>query len=173
MEDQRLAVHRAIVVVDVEGFGDQRRTNQHQMAVRDGLYRALQDAFGSAGIPWDDCGHEDRGDGVFVLVPAEVPKALLAESLPPALVTALNTHNDRHPTLEQIRLRMALHAGEVHYDQHGVTAVAVNLAFRLLDASPLKAGPGPVPRGAGGHRVVMVLRRGGAAQRKRTGLPPC
>ena len=99
----------------------------------------MQDAFGRAGIPWDNCGHEDRGDGVFVLVPAEVPKALLAESLPPALVTALRAHNDGHPGPERIRLRMALHAGEVHYDQHGVTAVAVNLAFRLLDAGPLKA----------------------------------
>jgi hypothetical protein len=49
MEDRRLAVHRAIVVVDVEGFGDQRRTNPHQVAVRDDLYRAMQDAFGSAG----------------------------------------------------------------------------------------------------------------------------
>ena len=107
--------------------------------MRDGLYRAMQDAFGGAGIPWDDCGHEDRGDGLFVLVPAEVPKALLAESLPPALVTALRAHNGRHPEPERIRLRMALHAGEVHYDQHGVTAVAVNLAFRLLDAQPLKA----------------------------------
>jgi hypothetical protein len=139
IEDQRLAVHRAIVVVDVEGFGDQLRTNPHQVALRDGLYRAMQDAFGRAGIPWDNCGHEDRGDGVFVLVPAEVPKALLAESLPPALVTALRAHNDGHPKPERIRLRMALHAGEVHYDQHGVTAVAVNLAFRLLDAGPLKA----------------------------------
>jgi hypothetical protein len=139
VEDRRLAVHRAIVVVDVEGFGDQRRTNPHQVAVRDGLYRAMQDAFGHAGIPWDNCDHEDRGDGVFVLVPAEVPKALLAESLPPALVTALRAHNDRHPEPERIRLRMALHAGEVHYDQHGVTAVAVNLAFRLLDADPPKA----------------------------------
>ena len=98
----------------------------------------MQDAFGSAGISWDDCGREDRGDGVFVLVPAEVPKALLAGALPPALVTALRAHNDRHPAPERIRLRMALHAGEVHYDQHGVTAVAVNLAFRLLDARPLK-----------------------------------
>ena len=139
MENQRLAVHRAIVVVDVEGFGDQRRTNPHQVAVREGLYRAMQDAFGRAGIPWDSCSHEDRGDGVFVLVPAEVPKALLAESLPAALVTALRAHNGGHPGPEQIRLRMALHAGEVHYDQHGVTAVAVNLAFRLLDARPLKA----------------------------------
>ena len=139
MEDQRLAVHRTIVVVDVEGFGDQRRTNPHQVAVRDGLYGAMRDAFGHAGIPWDDCGHEDRGDGVFVLVPAEVPKGLLVESLPPALVTALRAHNTGHPGPERIRLRMALHAGEVHYDKHGVTAAAVNLAFRLLDAGALKA----------------------------------
>ena len=139
MEDQRLAVHRTIVVVDVEGFGDQRRTNRDQVAVRDGLYRAMREAFGRAGIAWDDCGHEDRGDGVFVLVPAEVPKGLLAESLPSALVTALRAHNGAHPGAERIRLRMALHAGEVHYDEHGVTAAAVNLAFRLLDASALKA----------------------------------
>ena len=167
MEDRRLAVHRAIVVVDVEGFGDQRRTNPHQVAVRDGLYRAMQDAFGSAGIPWDNCDHEDRGDGVFVLVPAEVPKALLAESLPPALVTALRAHNDGHPGPERIRLRMALHAGEVHYDQHGVTAVAVNLAFRLLDADPLKAA---LTSSSGVLAVIVsswffeeVVRHGGAA----------
>ena len=138
MDDQRLAVHRTIVVVDVEGFGDRQRTNRHQLAVRDGLYRAMQDAFGRAGIPWDDCNTADRGDGVFILVPAEVPKGLLAESLPPALVTALRAHNGAHPGPERIRLRMALHAGEVHYDQHGATAAAVNLTFRLLDASALK-----------------------------------
>lgn len=33
---------------------------------------------------------------------------------------------------------MAVHAGEVIYDEHGVIAEAVNLAFRLLDAQPLK-----------------------------------
>jgi hypothetical protein len=139
MEDQRLAVHRTIVVVDVEGFGDQRRTNRDQVAVRDGLYRVMREAFGRAGISWDGCGREDRGDGVFVLVPAEVPKGLLAESLPSALVTELRAHNGTHPGPERIRLRMALHAGEVHYDEHGVTAAAVNLAFRLLDAAGLKA----------------------------------
>ena len=139
MEDQGLAVHRTIVVVDVEGFGDQRRTNPHQVAVRDGLYRAMRDACGQAGIPWDDCGREDRGDGIFILVPAKVPKGLLVEALPSALVAALRAHNDAHPGPERIRLRMALHAGEVHYDEHGVTAAAVTLAFRLLDADALKA----------------------------------
>ena len=80
-----------------------------------------------------------RSADSIVLVPAEVPKGLLADSLPSALVTALHAHNDTHSGPEQIRLRMALHAGEVHYDQHGVTAAAVNLAFRLLDAGALKA----------------------------------
>jgi hypothetical protein len=75
---------------------------------------------------------------VLVLVPAEVPKGLLVESLPFALVTALRGHNGAHLGPEQIRLRMALHAGEVRYDRHGVTGMAVNLAFRLLEAAPLK-----------------------------------
>ena len=82
MKDQRLAVHRTIVVVDVEGFGDQCRTNADQVAVRAALYRAIRQAFGRAGIPWQECRHEDRGDGLFVLVPAEVPKGLLVERLP-------------------------------------------------------------------------------------------
>jgi tetratricopeptide (TPR) repeat protein len=139
MEDQQLAVHRTIVVVDVEGFGDLSRTNAHQVAIRAGLYRAMREAFARAGISWDKCGHEDRGDGVFVLVPAEVPKGLLAGSLPSALVTALRAHNAGHPGPERIRLRMALHAGEVRYDEHGVTAASVTLAFRLLEAAALKA----------------------------------
>ena len=49
VKDQRLAVHRSIVVVDVEGFGDQRRTNAHQVTVRDGLYGVMREAFGWAG----------------------------------------------------------------------------------------------------------------------------
>ena len=35
-------------------------------------------------------------------------------------------------------MRMAVHAGEVNYDEHGVTGTAINLAFRLLEAHQLK-----------------------------------
>jgi class 3 adenylate cyclase len=138
VKDQRLAVHRTILVVDVEGFSGQHRTNAHQVAVRDGLYRVMCNAFGVAGISWDDCDREDRGDGVLVLVPAGVPKSLLVESLPAAIVTELCGHNSVHPGPERIRLRMALHAGEVCYDEHGVTGASVNHTFRLLEAGPLK-----------------------------------
>jgi len=131
MQHGSLAVYRTIVVVDIEGFGDRRRTNRNQV-VLNGLYKVMQDAFYHAGIPWVDDGHEDRGDGVFVLVSGDIPKGLFVESLPSALVSALREHNAAHSQEERIRLRMALHAGEVNYDEHGATATSINLAFRLL-----------------------------------------
>ena len=70
------------------------------------------------------------------------------ESPPFAMVSGLRRHNRAHPRPEQSRLRMALHAGEVRYDEHGVTGASVNLAFRLLEAGPLKqalaGSPGPL-----------------------------
>ncbi|OXM45225.1 hypothetical protein CFP75_32055 [Amycolatopsis alba DSM 44262] len=81
---------------------------------------------------------EDRGDGAFVLVPAQVPKGPLVEALPYSLADALRQHNKAHPAEEQIRLRMALHAGEVAFDDQGVTAPSINRAFRLIEARPVK-----------------------------------
>ena len=132
-------VHRTIVVVDVEGFGDLSRTNRQQVAVREGMYRAMGDAFAKAGLSWDADAREDRGDGIFVLIPPDVPKSLLVEQLPSALVATLRSHNQAHPGPERIRLRMALHAGEITYDEHGATGTAIILTFRLVDAVPLKA----------------------------------
>ncbi len=63
-------------------FGDPSRTNLDQLAARDGLYKALAQAFGSSGIRWRDCVIEDRGDGALILVPPEVPKSLLAARVP-------------------------------------------------------------------------------------------
>ena len=96
MQHQRPAVHRTILVVDVEGFGDKRRTNQDRLTVRDGMYRAVQQAFRNAGIPWADCYHESCGDGVFVLIPADVPKGVFVESMPRELAGALHEHNASH-----------------------------------------------------------------------------
>jgi hypothetical protein len=138
MESRGLAIHRTIVAVDIEGFGDRRRSNRNQLVIRDGLYRAMREAFCEARIPWVDRDHEDRGDGMFILIGSEVPKSLFVDSLPSALVSALRRHNDAHPDLERIRLRLAVHAGEVHYDDHGATAASINLTFRLLESGPVK-----------------------------------
>jgi tetratricopeptide (TPR) repeat protein len=132
------AVHRAILCADIEQFGDRRRTHPHQLAVRDGLYTALSAAFARSGVSWQDCYHEDRGDGALILVPPDVPKNVLACSVPRELAAALAEHNEAHDLPAQIRLRLAIHAGEIHRDAHGVTGTAINVAFRLLEAQPLK-----------------------------------
>jgi hypothetical protein len=135
----RFIAHHTIFAVDVEGFGDHSRTLPHQLTVRRAMYEILRQAFGVARIPWPACYQEDRGDGMFLLAPAQMPKAPFVESLPYALVAGLRQHNSSHPPESRIRLRMAVHAGEVAYDEHGVTANAINLAFRLLGAPGLKA----------------------------------
>jgi transcriptional regulator with XRE-family HTH domain len=146
------AVHRAIVCVDVESFGDPRRTNVHRAAIRDGLYTSLCRAFDRSGVAWSGCDHEDRGDGVLILVPPEVPKSLLVSGVPRELAAALGEHNRAHHRQSQIRLRMAVHAGEILYDEHGVSGAALNVAFRLLEAAGVKHA---LARSAGALAVII------------------
>ncbi|MCR6488470.1 hypothetical protein M8542_37145 [Amycolatopsis sp. OK19-0408] len=145
MEHSRLVVHRTILAVDVEGYGDPRRTTPHRLAVRHGLDQALRRAFHEAGVPWFDCRHESTGDGTFVLVPAQILKGPFVEVLPAVLAREVRRHNETHEPGERFRLRMALHAGEVAYDDQGATGPAINQAFRLLEAPRLKAALGESP----------------------------
>ncbi len=141
----RQAVHRTIVEVDVAGYGDVRRTSGHRLVLRQALYRALRRAFADSGVPWKDCRHVDCGDGVLVLVPPGIPQGPIAASLPRAPVRRLRHHNARHRPEEQLRLRMALHAGEVVHDEYGVT-------YGPVDQPRLPA----VGSGAGEGRFVRV-----------------
>lgn len=133
------AAHYTIAAVDIVGFGDRRRNGASQLRVRRGLYGALRESFGAAGIPWERCRREDRGDGALILAPGDLPKGPFADRLPAALADALAAHNRRHPAKEQIRLRLALHAGEVFHDEHGVTSTSLNHTFRMLDAETFKS----------------------------------
>ncbi len=133
------AVHRSIVIVDVENFGDPARTNADQLTVRDTMYDALGQSFARVGINWDDCEAEDRGDGVMVLVSPFVPKSWLVTALPAYLAESLIRHNAACTAQTRIRLRMALHAGEVQPDRNGSTSTSLIRSFRLIEAPPLKA----------------------------------
>jgi len=82
---------------------------------------------------------EDRGDGALVLISPEVPKSWLVTRLPIQLAAALGRHNASCSAKARIRLRMALHAGEIHPDAHGITGSAVNKTFRLVEAPALKS----------------------------------
>jgi tetratricopeptide (TPR) repeat protein len=136
--------------VDVEGFGDLCRTSADQVAVRDGLYDALSGAFARSAVRWEDYYREDRGDGVMVLVPPQVPKTVLVTRVPQELAAALAEHNRARGHEARIRLRMSVHAQEIVYDRHRAAAAAVNHAFRLLEAEAVK-------RALGGSRGVLAV----------------
>lgn len=132
------AMHYTILAVDVESFNAPGRTNPHRVVVRSGLYRAVEDALAASGVRWRGCHRTDLGDGVLVLAPGAYPKAVFGERVPQELAKNLCAHNSGHAAEERIRLRMALHAGEVTRDAHGFTGSAIIHAFRLLDSPAVK-----------------------------------
>ncbi|NKZ03912.1 tetratricopeptide repeat protein [Actinomadura latina] len=134
--DSSPAVHRSILCVDVERFGG--RTNPEQIRTRAALYQALRDALAESGVPAESCYCEDRGDGAMILVGPDVPKERLAGPFPAALAALLQRHNGSAPPGTHLRIRVAVHAGEVLYDGHGVAGCSINTAFRLLEADSLK-----------------------------------
>jgi tetratricopeptide (TPR) repeat protein len=171
MTDPRYAMHRTILVVDVERFGSPARTDRDRVAVRADLYRVLAAAMATASVDLADCDDQNCGDGILVVIPPTVPKSLLVDSLPGRLVAELHAHNETHDPARQIRLRLALHAGEVRYDDHGVVGTSINHAFRLLDAPAFKAAfarsAGPLGVIASAWFFEEVVRHGDAAAYQR------
>jgi class 3 adenylate cyclase len=133
-----LPTHRTIVVVDVVSFTRPDRDNTDQLAIRAAMYETLRAAFEDSGIPWRHCLHEDRGDGVLIFVPADVSKVLLVGAVPTRLAELLDAGNRLRSPRQRFRMRMVVHAGEVHRDPHGYAGYDVNMAFRLVDAGPLR-----------------------------------
>lgn len=105
--------------------------------MRAACYRTVRESFAAAGIPWEACDCEDRGDGAILAVPAEIPKVLLLDPVPELLCVAVTEHNRGAPLDHRIRLRVAVHAGEVTRDEHGLCGNDLVLTCRLLDADEL------------------------------------
>jgi class 3 adenylate cyclase len=135
------AVHRTILVFDIEQSNHPMRTNRDRVVIHEAMYAAVRTALKRVKYY-----SEDRGDGVLVLVPPEVPKGRLVSNLLARLEAALGMHNAAmerqnasRAAATQVRLRVAVHAGEVTFDGHGVVGAAVDYTFRLADAPPFKS----------------------------------
>jgi class 3 adenylate cyclase len=135
--------HRAIVAVDIEQSTS--RPDPVKAELRRTLYNLFDQALRTAGIHRRHRDRfTDRGDGLLALIhPADqASKPILLNRAIPALSQLLADHNaslpsSDHPSL-QLRLRVVMHAGEVHYDDNGCFGEALDIAFRLLDAPGTK-----------------------------------
>jgi class 3 adenylate cyclase len=135
--------YRAIVALDIERSTS--RPDPVKAELRNKTYELFDAALRSAGI------HKrhrdrfiDRGDGLLALIHPvdQAPKALLLNPAIPALNQLLASYNASlpHPSRpqRQLRVRVVMHAGDVRYDANGCFGEALDVAFRLLDAAPVK-----------------------------------
>lgn len=135
MVSVRYPAPMTILVVDAEAFSLLR--NPQQLAARRQLYTVLGGTFKAMGVPWQRCLHEDRGDGALVLFPHDIPKPVILGGILTRLGDRLSDAARQEGGLP-LRIRVALHAGDVHTDRHGVVGSDVNHTFRLADCAALR-----------------------------------
>jgi hypothetical protein len=127
-----------MLAVDIKAFNHPERDEDVQRFLRTAMYDLLASAFDGSCVQWSACHREDRGDGVLVVAPPGTPETALIDPLVDHLRAGLRRHNKLCSDLAAIRLRMAVHAGQVHFDQNGISGHAVTHLFRMLEAAAFK-----------------------------------
>jgi hypothetical protein len=127
-----------LFAVDIAGFTGPHRDDDIRLYLHEDLYRLLEKAFDGSGIPWAGCFHEDRGDGVLVVLPPDIACTGVIDPLPERLRSLIRRHNHVSCEAAGIQLRAAAHIGPVHHDGHGFVSSDIDFLFRLLEARPLK-----------------------------------
>jgi hypothetical protein len=127
-----------MLAVDIAEFTRSDRDDEILRFLHEQLYVMLPKAFDASGVPWAECWHEDRGDGMLIVLPPGISGLNLAGRLPGLLGGLIRRQNHACHAAARIQLRVAAHFGLVAYDGHGFVGDDVNQLFRILDAPPLK-----------------------------------
>lgn len=127
-----------MVAFDICDFSTSGGPNQ-MLHKRYTMYQVIQEAAAAADLNWNSSYHEDRGDGLFLLAPPDYSVHSLVISLAPEISQRLSRINKALPPEHQLRLRMAVHDGDLAHDDHGVVSLDLNLLFRLVNAPALRA----------------------------------
>jgi hypothetical protein len=128
----------AMLAFDIPEFTRPDRDQDVRIYLHETLYKILAAAFQGSGIPWDQCHHEDRGDGALVIMPPYIPAYPIIDPFPERLRGLIRRHNRMACETARMQLRAAAHIGPVYSDEHGLIGDDINLLFRMLDAAPLR-----------------------------------
>ncbi|WAL72555.1 hypothetical protein OU787_14185 [Kitasatospora sp. YST-16] len=134
-------LNRTILLLDIERFS--RRDDVVQAVLRRALRVVVDQTLVAAGVEPSRQYREDRGDGLIVLLGADVPKTSVLRTLLTLTPELLHDHNRLVSTSAQMRLRMVLTSGEVAHDPQdntvgGLVGHDLNQAFRLLESDALR-----------------------------------
>ncbi|WP_239340182.1 hypothetical protein [Frankia sp. CiP3] len=134
-------VSRRIMVADIESWSS--RDSHTQKNLRQRLREVLNLAFAESGLPWREWADAvvsvaDRGDGLLIVIPPNVPIVRLLDPFVDRLEVALRHDRRLHSEPARMRLRLAIHDGEVLAESSGWAGHDVIEACRLVEAEPLR-----------------------------------
>lgn len=136
LEPQSLAGQTCTVLLtDVVEFGAYYRSDYDRQVIRRAGLEMMQQSLGSL---WEMCICGDRGDGLLLVIPPQIPTAEIVESINRELPGRLRRHNRTFGQPARIHLRVAVTVGPVTGDPLGMSGETIIRAARLVEAAVLK-----------------------------------
>ncbi|ONH52506.1 hypothetical protein CcI49_33825 [Frankia sp. CcI49] len=133
--DDGLPTNGTVIAFDAVGYSDLNMLEQKQL--RDGLRGIIEGALSEARIPPAPL-RQDRGDGFLMVFSAATPKARIVADFVRELGITLNEYNATRNKLGRIRLRVAIHEGDILEHDTGWAGDTVVICARLVDSTPIR-----------------------------------
>ncbi|MFI6344640.1 hypothetical protein [Streptomyces sp. NPDC050560] len=131
-------VSRTMLLLDIERFS--HRDDVEQAYLRRMLYDVVEPTLESTGADGTGALRADRGDGLMVLIDANIPLTRVLRTVLVEIPARLHAVNRMASATARMRLRGVVAVGQVAVDPYdGWVGSDLNLACRLLDADPLRA----------------------------------
>jgi Cyclic nucleotide-binding domain len=135
LQPQLAGENCTVVLTDVVGFGALHRSDYDRKIIRRENLDMMQ---ASLGPLWDACISQDRGDGLLLVVPPQVPTGRIIECINRELPGRLRRHNRTYNESARIHLRVAVNVGPVMTDLLGLSGESIIRTARLVEAPVLK-----------------------------------
>jgi hypothetical protein len=137
MFEPTVSRRRMVVATDMEKYS--RRDNVEQVEAQEVLVRATEAAAADAGLDRSDWGVQSTGDGQIFVLPADVREEVIVGRFVAAADRLLRGHNRSRLEDSRVRLRIAVHVGQVHLvSANSWAGDAIVTACRLLNAVQLR-----------------------------------
>jgi class 3 adenylate cyclase len=124
------------LAISIDACDSGRLGLEAKKSLRRAIYQAFTEACDAVGVLPGELRREDRGDGVLAAVEPSVPHADMVGRWVDTLDQCVREHNRAGGV--PLRLRVAMHAGPVVFDDEGLVGRAVDLTCRLCDSDAAK-----------------------------------
>ncbi|SER07848.1 hypothetical protein [Lentzea albida] len=129
-------VNHSLLFLEIASLHGPGGTESDREVARAPLHRVVRNAFADSDIPWSNCRHVERHDGVLVVIPPSVTTSVIVDRLIPHIQNGVRRYN-REAAPVRMQLRASLHVGPVTVSPDGLSGQAIAAAARLLNTPEL------------------------------------